>query len=70
MENLRNLMYGAGLAVVALTSCSGGQKATETVSGLDPAAFDTTLNGKKTELVTIKNNNGMEVCLTDRKSVV
>lgn len=66
MENLRNLMLGAGMAVAAFTSCTGGGKATsETVSGLNPTDFDTILNGKKTELVTIKNNNGMEVCLTN-----
>ncbi len=63
MENLRNMMYGAGLAVAALTSCCGEQ--TTTVSGLNPTAFDSTIDGKKTELVTIKNNNGMEVCLTN-----
>ena len=66
MENFRNLLLGAGLAVAALTSCAGGgQSAVETVSGLNPANFDTTLNGKKTELITIKNSNGMEVCLTN-----
>lgn len=55
MENFRNLLLGAGLAVAALTSCAGGgQSAVETVSGLNPANFDTTLNGKKTELITIK----------------
>ena len=66
MENFRNLLLGAGLAVAALASCAGGgQSAVETVSGLNPANFDTTLNGKKTELITIKNSNGMEVCLTN-----
>lgn len=63
MENLRNMMLGAGLAIAALTSCSGEKNTTE--SGLDPTAFDSTIDGKKTELVTIRNNNGMEVCLTN-----
>jgi aldose 1-epimerase len=51
---------------LALASCNGGKEAANlTVSGLDPAAFDTTLNEKKVELVTLKNGNGMEVCLTN-----
>ncbi len=56
----------AGLGVLVLASCAGGGNAAkETVSGLDPAAFDTTLNGKKVELITLKNAQGMEVCLTN-----
>lgn len=66
MENFKNLLLGAGLGVLALASCVGGKEAAKlTVSGLDPVAFDTTLNEKKVELVTLKNNNGMEVCLTN-----
>lgn len=48
-------------AVLAACSNTGG----ETTSGLNPADFDSTINGKKTELVTIKNQKGMEVCLTN-----
>lgn len=66
MGNLKNIMFGAGLGVLALASCGGGKEAASlTVSGLDPAAFDTTLNGQKVELITIKNAAGMEVCLTN-----
>lgn len=64
MRNLRNMMFGAGLTIVALASC-GSQGSGLTESGLNPADFDSTINGKKTELVVIKNNNGMEVCLTN-----
>ena len=32
---------------------------------MNPADFDSTVLGKKTELVTLKNANGMEVCLTN-----
>jgi aldose 1-epimerase len=54
------------MATIALASCAGGAKSTaETESGLDPAKFDTTLNNKKVELITIKNTTGMEVCLTN-----
>lgn len=66
MRNFKTFMFGAGLGVLALASCGGsGTAVTETVSGLNPAAFDTTLYGKKVELVTIKNAGGMEVCLTN-----
>ena len=65
MENIKNYLGIAGGCLLALASCAGNKTASRTVSGLDPAAFDTTLNGKKVELITLKNNNGMEVCLTN-----
>jgi len=66
MRNFKNLMCAAGVGFFALASCAGGKNATgETVSGLNPADFDTTLNGKKVELITLTNKNGMEVCLTN-----
>ena len=34
-------------------------------SGLDPAAFDTTINNKPVKLYTLTNENGMEVCITN-----
>ena len=46
-------------------ACSGGGQVDTTVSGLDPAKFDSTINGKKTALFTLKNTNGMEVCITN-----
>ena len=64
MKRLKHLMLGAGV-VTALFSACAGNDAKLTVSGLNPAAFDSTINGKKTELITLKNNNGMEVCLTN-----
>lgn len=66
MRNFKTLIYVAGAGMLTLASCAGGSQTTqETVSGLNPAKFDTTLNGKKVELVTIKNAGGMEVCLTN-----
>lgn len=35
------------------------------MSGLDPAAFDTVINEKPVQLYTLKNANGMEVCITN-----
>ena len=57
-----------GLSVVTLMlSCTGGsQQAPQlTVSGLDPAKFDTTIQNKPVKLFTLKNANGMEVCITN-----
>src|SRR3712207_3360337 len=66
MKHVANWMCGAGLAIVSLSSCAGGgHQAETTVSGLNPADFDTTLNGKKVELITLTNQKGMEVCLTN-----
>lgn len=48
-----------------MSSCSQEKTATTTLSGLDPAKFDSTINGKKTALYTLKNANGMEVCITN-----
>lgn len=53
------------LALGLMCSCSPKQEAQLTVSGLNPAAFDSTINGKKTALYVLKNNNGMEVCITN-----
>ena len=46
-------------------ACSSGGQVDTTVSGLDPAKFDSTINGKTTALYTLKNANGMEVCITN-----
>ena len=54
-----------GLLTTLLASCGSGNSTEQTVSGLNPADFDSTINGKQTELVTIKNAKGMEVCLTN-----
>lgn len=65
MNNLKGLFLGAGLVTAMLSACGSSEKASLTQSGLNPADFDSTVMGKKTELVTLKNANGMEVCLTN-----
>lgn len=62
----KKLFYGAALSL-ALIGCTD-QKAPEaelTISGLDPQEFVDTINGKATALYTLKNNKGMEVCITN-----
>lgn len=66
MTNLKTSLYGLGIAGAMLAGCaSGGEQAGKTASGLDPAAFDSTINGKATKLYTLKNQAGMEVCITN-----
>ncbi|MBQ5509957.1 MAG: galactose mutarotase, partial [Prevotella sp.] len=52
------------MATILLSSCNC-DKCQTTVSGLNPAAFDTTINEKPVKLYTLKNANGMEVCITN-----
>ena len=66
MKNLKGKIMSIGIAAAMLTACGGGQQApTTTVSGLDPAKFDTTIQEKPVKLYTLKNDNGMEVCITN-----
>ena len=65
MKNLKGIFMGIGVAAAMLTACSSADKQMTTVSGLNPAAFDSTINGKKTALYILKNQNGMEVCITN-----
>ena len=48
-----------------LTACSSAPEQNLTVSGLNPAKFDTIINEKPVKLYTLKNQNGMEVCITN-----
>lgn len=65
MKNQKATLLVAGIMAAALSACGSASESQMTVSGLNPADFDSTVNGKKTELITLKNNNGMEVCLTN-----
>lgn len=48
-----------------LTACCKKDAAGLTASGLNPADFESVINGKQTALYTLRNNNGMEVCITN-----
>lgn len=61
---IKNILMACGLGVAMLASCTG-EKTTLTDSGLDPARFDSIINGKQVKLYTLKNKNGMEVCVTN-----
>ena len=65
MKALKCSILSLGVAALML-SCAGGQQAPQlTVSGLDPAKFDTTIQDKPVKLYTLKNQNGVEVCITN-----
>ena len=64
MRNLKGLLFGVGMASMLFSACDT-KYAQLTVSGLNPTAFDSIINGKKTELIALSNQNGMEVCLTN-----
>ena len=53
-------------AFVALCACNGGKEAPQqTLSGLDPQKFVAEYDGDSTALYTLKNDKGMEVCITN-----
>ena len=55
-----------GAVALMLTACAGGPTEPQlTVSGLNPAKFDTIINEKPVKLYTLKNAQGMEVCITN-----
>ena len=54
------------LLCAALTAaCAGGQQDGLTLSGLKQSDFQSEADGKKTDLFILKNDNGMEVCVTN-----
>ncbi len=55
----------AGLAALALASCTQTPDKELTLSGLDPENFKTEIDNAQTALYTLKNDAGMEVCITN-----
>ena len=56
-RKIKASIFGVGMLAIAAASCTSGQQTAETVSGLNPAKFDSTINGKKTALYTLANKN-------------
>lgn len=65
MKSVKSILLGAGFLTVLFASCSRQSTENLTVSGLDPKNFETEVDGKPIQLYTIKNANGMEVCVTN-----
>lgn len=55
---------GAAVAIMAV-ACSHNPEKQLTLSGLDPANFESTVDGKPTALYTLTNAEGMEACITN-----
>ncbi|MBQ8500733.1 MAG: galactose mutarotase [Bacteroides sp.] len=62
MKSIYGLLAGLMLLVSA---CGGKQTTSMTDSGLLSENFRTKVGGKQTDLFTLKNKNGMEVCITN-----
>ncbi|MFR5960328.1 MAG: hypothetical protein ACLUHA_16110 [Bacteroides stercoris] len=53
------------LAALMLASCAQKNQTELTLSGLNPTKFQTVVNDAQTDLYTLKNKAGMEVCITN-----
>lgn len=62
---MKNSFLLAGIAVLMLSACNSKPTQELTLSGLNPANFETTVNDAQTHLYTLKNKAGMEVCITN-----
>lgn len=62
MKTLSKLLFAG--ACMATFACTPQQEAL-TQSGLNPKNFQAEVNGKQTQLYTLTNDNGMEVCITN-----
>ena len=66
MKSFKSTLIGLSATALLFAACAQKQQAPQlTVSGLDPAKFDTTIQAKPVKLYTLKNANGMEVCITN-----
>lgn len=62
---MKNSFLLAGIAALMLSACNNKPAQELTLSGLNPVNFQTEVNNAKTDLYTLKNKSGMEVCITN-----
>ena len=65
MKNFKSIILATGVAIAMLSACETIEKPVLTASNLDPAKFDTIINGDTVKLYVLKNANGMEACITN-----
>ena len=65
MTTLKGFMLGMGTMMALMFTACGSQEPQLTASGLDPAKFDTIINGDSVKLYILKGDKGMEVCITN-----
>ena len=61
---MKKILFVA-LAAMMLLSCKEEEKNVQTLSGLNTKDFVADVNGKKTGLFILKNNPGLEACITN-----
>lgn len=62
---MKKLLFTIGATAMIMSACSEKPAAELTLSGLNPADFQTEINGEQTNLFVLKNDAGTEVCLTN-----
>ncbi len=66
MKKIMKSMLLGLTAIAVLASCDTKKQEVElTASGLNPSDFESTIDTLQTALYTLKNANGMEVCITN-----
>ena len=65
MKTMKTLFSVLAVMMFILTACTSGEKVQLTKSGLNPEMFDTLINERPVGLFTLKNQSGMEVCITN-----
>ena len=60
---MKKMLVLAGVVLAMLTACK--EQADLTLSGLNPQDFELTIDSVDCHLFTLKNGNGMEVCITN-----
>ena len=60
------MLVMAGVMLAMLTACNGPKETADlTLSGLNPQDFEVSIDSVDCHLFTLKNGNGMEVCITN-----
>ena len=62
---MKNVSKALFMGVCLFAAACTQQQDSLTRSGLNPQDFQTEVNGKQTQLYTLTNANGMEVCITN-----
>lgn len=65
MKTSNKILVGTTIILSFFMSCSPNNNGNLTKSGLNPKNFEAEHHGKKTELFSMTNSNGMEVCITN-----
>lgn len=65
MKINKTILMGTCITALLMTGCTANKSIEQTASGINKAAFDSTVNGKKVALYVLKDKSGMEACITN-----